>query len=89
MPTVALCNQRVATLEQLLKPLNREVGRAYGGLHGEVLGADTGELQLAPSLLVWQCRCCQSDCSMHVWTESESHENHRFAKTADACPLLH
>jgi len=47
MPTVALCTQRVATLEQLLKPFNREVGRAYGGLHGEVLSTDTGELHLA------------------------------------------
>lgn len=42
MPTNALCNQRVADLQQLLKPLNREVGRAFGGLHSDVLNADTG-----------------------------------------------
>jgi hypothetical protein len=43
MPTNALCNQRVAALEQLLKPLNKEVGRAFAGMHSDVLNADVGE----------------------------------------------
>lgn len=43
MPTNALCNQRGAALEQLLKPLNKEVGRAFAGLHSDVLNADVGE----------------------------------------------
>lgn len=42
MPTNALCSQRVAMLNNLLKPLNKEVGRAYAGLHSDFLNADTG-----------------------------------------------
>jgi hypothetical protein len=43
MPTNALCTQRVAELERLMKPLNKEVGRAYAGLHADVLNPDTGK----------------------------------------------
>lgn len=43
MPTIALCSERAASLERLLKPLNRQVGRAFGGLHSDVVNPDTGK----------------------------------------------